>query len=239
VNDPDRNDAAFWLPRLEATGVPTPRTAIVPTGVDLVELLDGRTPDGYQAFLDHLTSAVEAIGGAPCFIRTGHGSGKHDWDRTCWLRSVADLPQHVAALVEWSHEVDILGLPTGTWAVRELLDAGAPFYAFRGMPIGRERRYFVAEGRVVCHHPYWPPDSIRNPDRPDWRPLLDALNAEPAEEVELLTALTLQAARQLDGAWSIDWLFVPGRGWVAIDAAKAGRSFHWPGCPHAPQKDCG
>ena len=35
------------------------------------------------------------------------------------------------------------------------------------------------------------------------------------------------------GPWSLDWLHTQ-RGWVAIDMAEAGRSFHWPGCDRQP-----
>src|SRR4051812_17410817 len=83
----DRNDLAYWFPRLEATGVPVPRTAIVTTDLDLSLVFEaGDTPEGFRNFLAHLTLAADALG-YPAFLRTGHTSGKHDWPRTCFLRN--------------------------------------------------------------------------------------------------------------------------------------------------------
>lgn len=229
----DRNDLAYWLPRLQASGVPVPETRVVRTEVELANLLDGKLPEGFTEFIAGLRGAAEAVGGPPCFLRTGHGSGKHQWGRTCHVADLDALPQHVAALVEWSETVDFFGLPFRTWAVREMLDMRPAFRAFGGTPVGRERRYFFGNGEVLCAHPYWPAAAVEDADRPDWLKQLTALNEMPPTERRRLHLLTERVARNFDGAWSLDWLYVPGRDkWFAIDMAEASRSFHWPGCPH-------
>jgi hypothetical protein len=234
----DRNDLAYWFPRLEAAGVPVPRRHLVRTGVELMELPDGCLPAGHAELMEALARAVASVGGPPAFLRTGHGSGKHQWARTCCVRALGNLAAHVAELVDWSATVDFLGLPTSTWAVRELLDARAPFTAFEGLPIARERRYFFRDGKVQCHHPYFPEGALEegNPSTPKWRTLLHQLNKEPQTEVALLSRLTAHVARHFEGAWSLDWLLVPrpAPNWYAIDMAEAGRSFHWPECAHCP-----
>lgn len=229
------NDLGWWWPLVVAAGVPAPRTAVVRTHLDLTRLLEGKAPlDGFPGFVKALDAAAHRVGGYPVFLRTGHMSGKHSWRDTCFVASRGDLGRHVAALVEESELADLVGFPVETWAVREFLDIGAEWTAFRGMPVGRERRYFVSRAAGVrCHHPYWPADAIEDhTDMADWGKRLVALNEEPAEEVERLTALCGLVRPFLLGAWSVDWLYVPKRDeWLLIDMAMASQSYHWPGCP--------
>lgn len=142
-----------WHPLLAATGVPTPKTAIVPCQAELLHLRDGQMPDGYEAFMRDILHAAEDFS-VPFSLRTGHSSGKRQWPQTCHVTDLAQLPPHVTALVDWSACVDMVGLPTDIWVVRELLDPAPAFHTIWGMPVGRERRYFIDNGHVVCHHPY-------------------------------------------------------------------------------------
>lgn len=233
----DLNSLAYWYPKIREL-VPTPRTAIVDAGdCDLRKVLDGKEPDGLKRFLSDLAAGADAVGGYPCFLRTAHGSGKHEWLDTCLIDGPGVFGRHVARLVEWSELVDMLGLPYRFWAVRELLPVEAAFTAFTGMPIARERRYFARFdgelGQVVCHHPYWPPSAIQNPSCRDWSDRLARLNYESAVEIEHLTAMTRRIVFKLGNAWSIDWLWVPDVGWYLTDMALATDSFHWADCPHA------
>jgi hypothetical protein len=226
----DPNDLAHWFGRLRATGVPVPRTTIVradgPLGVTAGE------PMPAMATLVRELDAAAAQYGYPVFLRTGHGSGKHQWKDTCFVPDRESLQHHVLSLLEWSEIVDFMGLPTETWVVREMLPLVTLFRAFGGrMPVNKERRYFIADGRVVCRHPYWPPASIQDPDCEDWGERLMMLNRETDEEVRSLTALSERVAQAFDGAWSLDWAAsIDGR-WYAIDMAVASESFHWKGCP--------
>lgn len=233
----DRNDLAYWFPILAGTGVPVPRTQYLRTDVELGPLLNGEIPDGWGDFLRQLDAAAGMVGGYPVFLRTGHGSGKHEWESTCYVQSPGVMGRHVAALVEWSECVDMIGLPYRTWAVREFLSLEAPFRAagYRGMPVNRERRYFVEGGRVLCSHPYWPTEAVERgrPSDPDWRVKLAALNQQPPGEVALLTGLSERVSRAFDGAWSLDWAKATDGTWYAIDMAEAVRSWHWPGCAAA------
>jgi hypothetical protein len=240
----DRNDLAYWFPRLEASGVPVPRTTIlrtadyVPGGARLAGILDGEPVEGFVPLCEAIRGAADRLG-YPAFLRTGQGSGKHEWRRTCCLGRREDVADHVAVLVEWSEMVDFLGLSTRTWAVREFLDLEHDFTAFEGMPVAREFRTFFRDGEHICTHPYWPPDSIRDPSRPDWRERLAELNSPklPGRAIDAGPALGRIVARvapHFDGAWSLDLARSRDGTWYAIDMAEMERSFHWPGCPHAP-----
>lgn len=239
---PDRadRDAACisrWLPLLQASGVPVPDTVIVETDLPLIRLLDGEALDD-DAFVGQLRAAAIQVGGYPVFLRTGHGSGKHEWKSTCFVERPEDMGQHMFNLVEWSACVDLVGLPTRVWAVRKFLHLDSDFIAFDGFPVNRERRYFIADGRVRCSHPYWPEGAVAQSygidvEVPDWREKLAALNEETPDEIAHLTRLSEQVAAHFDGAWSLDWAMDVEGKWWAIDMAPAGMSFHWPACPEA------
>jgi len=222
---------SYWYPKVRDL-VQTPRTELLETDVEFVHLCDGKKPDGYDAFMAHLREAVDRIG-VPAFLRTGITSGKHFWRDTCHLTDPSKLAHHVYQLVEFSCIADLIGLDYDVWAVREMLPTIPAFYAFNGMPVTRERRYFVRDGEIVCHHPYWPAEAIKgHTDEPRWADLLAALSDQPEHEVSMLGRRTRRVGEALGGAWSVDWLWTE-RGWFLIDMADAGKSYHWPDCPMA------
>lgn len=224
---------SYWFPRLEASGVRVPKTRIIDTDCKLTSLLDGRISRGYTTFIEQLRLVTNAMG-YPCFLRTGLTSGKHDWEHTCFLTKSKDLERHVLAIVEYSEETDMLGLPTNEWVVREYIPMESSFTAFHGkFPVNRERRYFIKDGKILCHHTYWPEKAMRNPSVPDWKQKLEALNTDTDEDRERLDELSLLVAQRFDGAWSLDWAKGKDGHWYAIDMAVANRSYHWEGCPQA------
>jgi len=240
----DKNCLSYWFPRIQAAGLPVPETRIIRAEIDLTPLMDGESVAGFEGFLEQLRTAAEAIG-YPVFLRTGHGSGKHDWLRTCCVGAEADIGQHVFNLVEWSACAGIMGLPTEVWVVRQMLPTKPFFTAFHGMPICREFRLFVENSEVVCCHPYWPRGALvmgfpgnatgREGSRqlPDnFGQLYEALCALPAVERFVVAAIASRAGEAFGGAWSVDVLETE-RDWCLIDMAEAHCSFHWDGCPEA------
>jgi len=228
----DKNCLSYWFPKIAAVGLPVPKTRIVRAKMDLTPLCDGETPEGWGNFIWSLEAAVKEIG-VPCFLRTGHGSGKHEWKDTCYVASTERLGQHVYRLVEWSSLVDIMGLPTEVWAVRELILTAPAFYAFCEMPIVREFRVFTADGKATCLHPYWPTDSIQAATCPDWRGQLAAMSEIDPVDAHKLKTLAAEAAVAVDGgAWSVDFLQAADGKWWLTDMALADRSWHWPNCEH-------
>jgi len=245
----NRNCLSYWFPKLVEAGLPVPRTEIVKTDVDLTSLLDGVIPIGVEPFFNELRKATDAIGGCPCFLRTGQGSGKHRWKDCCFLESQKTIPQHVASLVEWSHVVDFFGLSHDVWVVRKLLPVEplAVLPRYHGMPLVVEYRAFIGDGKVKCIHPYWPERSIRdglecthrsghlvaNDVCSECQKTADGLfllTRDPADESAALslarnTATTFSG----DGEWSVD-LLKTKIGWFVTDMAEAAKSYHYEGC---------
>jgi len=251
----DKNSISYWLPLLQTAGVKTPKTILVYTDIDFTGYMDGRASAEQTArlglFCDELQRAALKLGGFPVFLRTGHTSDKHSWYKTCLLFRIEDIASHVLALAEFSYLADMMGLPTDVWAMRELLPTEPIFTLRHGMPVNKERRYFVRDGKVICHHPYWPQDAVqehfvvkkslklnlnapikRAPPCHDWKKKLAAANAETDAEIAELMTLSTRVSRVVPGAWSVDWLWTKN-GWYCIDMALAAESFHWPGCAQA------
>lgn len=231
----DRNDLAFWFPPLEQAGLRVPKTKIVKYESpfdDLVDVLDGREPHGFAALLDALATAGDELESWPCFLRTGHTSGKHSWNDCCYVEEAAALPAHVCSLVEESH-MGIPSLPTDTWVVRELIPT-APLFrcqGYRGFPVVREFRLFVRDASVEHMQPYWPEASIEDyghPDNSDWRELLRSAGTIKPSDWRLIRTEALAAVAVVGGGyWSVDFLNDSDGGWWLIDMAEGDRSFRY------------
>jgi hypothetical protein len=229
----DRNSIAFWFPKLEEAGLPVPKTIIVETDVELSYLLDGQTPSGFDTFLASLEVACDAMG-YPCFLRTGHGSGKHQWDETCHVPSADTLGHRVGALVEWSALSGIMGLPTNVWAVREMIPTTPLFrlLAYRNFPLVREFRLFVRDGKVDHVQPYWPYDAVLAgvPDRTGWEQLLERASRLTTSEESRLKTLAVRACSAVGGGyWSVDLLQAADGSWRLTDMALGDESFRYGG----------
>lgn len=229
TNRDDQYDLAYWYPRLAASGVRTPRTIILHRDLDYIGLDEGRKPDGIDALVEDIRNACAEVG-YPAFLRTGHTSGKHGWKNTCWVPDALAVPRAIYHLVLESLLADIIGLPLGTWAIRQGLSLDVLFHAFDGTPIAVERRVFFSDHEIACLHPYWPADAIRRADHRMWRSILESSNALVFDGT--LSALSQPVFAAFDGAWSLDWARGRDGSWYAIDMAPAARSFHWLGCPN-------
>jgi hypothetical protein len=228
-----RNCLSYWFPKLKYAGLPVPETRIIAAPKDgILGVIDGETPKNWHRFIGDIASGISEIGGAPCFLRSGQTSGKHEWARTCYLPDAdpETISQHVVAIVEFGELVSFIGLPTDIWVVRKLIPTTPLFTAFRGMPIVREFRVFVEDGKIACFHPYWPSKSVDgHTDDQNWRAKLREASCL-AGDYETIFDLAERAGAALPGAWSIDVLQGSDGAWWVTDCADAGSSFHWPGC---------
>lgn len=213
-----------WFPVVRDLGITVPKTRIVPyshantTGELLVALLE---------------EAVKELGGFPVFIRTDQSSGKHDWVDCCVARNPDDLLEKVKNTVADSENKML--------AVRSIVlrhyypPAPDHFTAFFGMPVRRERRYFVRDGVVECHHAYWPEDSIvsyRSELPADYKERLAVLNRSTSSELAKLVPIARNVSKHLPGYWSVDFMFDHLMNeWVLIDMARGEISYHDPHCP--------
>lgn len=230
----DKTCLSYWLPKIIAAGVPVPKTKIIEAPpevvLSLMQATNGEESDfNLRPFFDTIRNAAIEMG-LPCFLRTGHTSGKHEWDRTCFVKSADIIEHHICALVEHSDCVDIIGLPYGIWAVREMLPTIPAGYceAYRGMPICREFRFFVRNGNFQCWHPYWPREAL-DQGSPNFIGNFDYDEFCAREEFDDLTALAEKAGRAVGDYWSVDILETK-RGWYVTDMAEGDKSFHWEGC---------
>ncbi len=257
----DKNCLTYWFPRLLAAGVPVPRTEIVDAGENWQHLL-GYFDDPNQhpvelanakavmlPLVDKIRFAAgNVIGRGPWFLRTGQGSGKHNWKECCDLRDLDAVENNILSLVQWSEVIDFMGLPWRYWAVRERLPVKpiAVLPGYDDMPLVREMRCFVEGGKILCHHPYWPRNAIRDGLSPAGRGLLFEYNDVASEiEADRLYAASLMdneaewdalsLAKKVanafadDGCWSVDVLETEA-GFYVTDMAIGERSFHWPEC---------
>ena len=218
------NSMLYWWPLLKGRGVPHPQTYIIPVPEE-AEIW--RVLDGGQFPLFLVQKIIEAVGhvGWPCFIRGDLASAKHQWLDSCFVPDTLTLLNHLYSLVEFTAMTMDLP-PPAAFVVRPLLKLKSTFTAFNGLPISRERRYFVEDGAIVCHHPYWPEEVIRLPSIDNWRDALRDLNEETDLEVELLTEYAIKLAQYLEGGWSLDFACLDTGEWVFIDAALAAESWH-------------
>ncbi len=127
-----------------------------------MKIHEGKLTQVFARVSLQINAAAEQLGSYPVFLRTGHGSGKHNWESSCHVPRAGAVPQRVVNLIKWSEMVDFLGLPYRFWAVRELLpgDPVAVLPRYGNMPLVKELRAFVWDGRVLCVHPYWPREAV-------------------------------------------------------------------------------
>jgi len=211
----DKNSALYWLPKIEATELPVPRTIIVPiNGVTFYALVDGEAPKDLP--LAELDAAARTFG-YPVFVRSDITSAKHVEPEAAKVKSAEGFTHALYCIAE-QHGM-AMGMPDPrAILVREWL-------TIRGVirrddkDMGEEYRLFVEGGKVICQHPYWPqaPEVYQEG-------LAD-------NEATFLTYAAQRAGKALEGAWSLDFAMV-GKTAFLIDAARAGQSFHWEGCPN-------
>ena len=222
----------YWFPKIKHLNIPMPKTEIpVTKNVRFWwSLLDGEDPLSDEE-IQSIRGAAIKVGGYPIFMRSDLCSGKHSFERTCFIRRAEDVIRHIWAIVDENACCDCA---MESIVIREYIVPAWAFKAFSGLPIAPERRYFVRDGEVVCHHPYWIPDAIRNPDMVAWVRALSLMNIE-ADEVPLLTGYATKIAQELGGDWSIDFMMGMDDIWYMIDMATAMQSWH----PPCELWDCG
>jgi hypothetical protein len=236
----DKTSLSYWFPLIEAAGLSVPKTRILKMPKEsqkiIWDLFDGKSnlgnaPD--RAFYEELTNAIIECG-IPAFLRTNQTSAKHFWEKTCFVKDTSQIRQHVCQIVEFSECADFMGLAWDTWVVREFLPI-IPYgrcVSYGNMPVNKEFRFFVDEGKYRCHHPYWPLSALQDGG---WECDADETTAYAdlcslgMDEFEMLKAMAERAGSACGGSWSID-LLETERGWFLTDMAEAHKSYHCKGC---------
>ena len=197
-----------------------------------MDLFDGKQTGVLDGLCVTLDSLARSSGiGYPFFLRTGHFSGKHDWENTCYVKDKVDIRSNLIRLANM--EV-IVGASAGAvnpfcvWVVREMLPTKPRLVctAYGNFPIARELRVFVDGSRVAYHVPYWPDGAIEegSPKELDWAEKLNELQSFSADELAELCSLASRAGGACRGRWSVD-LLETDCGWYITDMAEAEKSY--------------
>jgi hypothetical protein len=220
-----------------------PRTEIIPVGqaalnkwfCDGLDETEGSEPHDDPEWMARVVEAAAAFG-YPLFLRTDLASGKHGWVGTCQVLTAKKLKKRMFGILYEIELQSLLGLPNVAWVLREMLQPspGFTYTPFGGMPVGKERRYFVRDGAVECSHPYWPEEAFSSFSADDERrQILADLSEQSDEERELLSGYAEALAAVLPDYWSVDFYCDAAGKWWFIDAAEGEKSWH-PDCPFAP-----
>ena len=230
----EKTSMLYWFPIIKDLPIPMPRTTWVEIPFEVFEEYAYMEPKGKEPKIvkygpDLLTKAKEI--GYPLFLRTDMASGKHSWERSCYVEREEDLFKHIWEVVEFNFTADIFGLHCEALVFREYIPMASGFTAFWGkLPINPERRYFIRDSKIECHHPYWTAGSIlksgATPSKPGWEELLLKMDEEPSDEVELLTKYSTMVAKLLPGYWSVDFCKAKDGRWILIDLAEGEKSWH-------------
>lgn len=224
----------YWYPRIRNLGIPQPKTRIYKlTKRELKIFYNEQFPSTLMKNIKPIISEFSY----PLFVRTDFASGKHGWEDTCFVENEEKLSRNIFGVVVENLIADLFGLPFEALVFREYIPLDAGFKAFYGnMPVAKERRYFIKDNQIQCHHPYWPKDSIRTPDKEDWERIIEEQNKEAENEIKLLSNYCLMVSNVLEGYWSIDFAYGQDKDWYLIDMALGDDSFHWLKCEFCPEE---
>ncbi len=218
----------FWYPKIKDLPILQPKTEWVVLSQKEFYLTMEGMPD---SVLEKVMSLIKSKFQIPVFIRTDLASGKHYWSNTCYYDGHGGLREHLFEICEFNHCADMMGLPFVAIVIREYIEMGSKYTAFKNMPVSPERRYFIKDGQLLCHHPYWIKEAIRHPSVANWEKLSDEMNTETPKEIELLSNYTKKVARVINGGcWSIDFCKARSGQWVLIDMATGEKSWHPENC---------
>lgn len=219
----------YWHPKVKDLPIPQPKTRIwlIPEEW-LVQLRQGNFPN---SMINELKKANPF--GYPVFIRTDQASDKHSWDKAAYVENEDKLWECFCGTVEHNLCAGVMGLPFFAIVFREYIPMDSGYTAFYGhMPVNPERRYFVEDGKVICHHPYWILEAIDSPSIENWKEVSEKMNTETQEEIELLTKYAEMVSDKVTGCWSVDFCRAKTGQWILIDMAVSADSWHPENCPN-------
>ena len=237
IDYPD-NSLFYWYPLIKDLGIPMPKTVMVPmTGdekEDRYQLFNGKEAPLLEKYMLRLQENAKSME-LPLFLRSDETSNKHGWENTCFVSDIEQIPHHAYQIIEFTEMAGWLGgLDINGFVLREFLELDTRFTAFHGkMPVAKEFRFFVKDGKYQCYHPYWFPACMVKPSIEDWYDeLLDMENISEAE-LEQLIRWTEKIGNAVDGYWSVDFCQLLDKTWAMTDMAIGENSFHWVTCKYA------
>ncbi len=229
----NKDSLLFWYPLIQDLLIPQPKTSMRTLSEreksQFGNWIEGQPSKEITHVLRDLRAIIQKYG-YPVFIRTDLASGKHSYKDSCFIPSEDKLKHNLAEVIEFNYCADIMGLPFEAIIVREFIELEAPFKAFWGnLPIAKERRLFIKEGKIDGYYPYWPEDAIKPDDEgflPDnWKEQLESLNKIDSRERKTLTKYAMLVAELLEGYWLVDFAKSKNGEWILIDMATGERSW--------------
>lgn len=235
ISQMEKNSMFYWYPIIRELDIPQPLTRMYKFNFE--EFSTIQSEEGIPTSIyDNCLKFAEFVG-FPLFMRTDNSSCKHGWESTCYVPDKESLKKHIYDLLEYSMMQGWMSYVDRGLAFREFLKLNTKFTAFSGnFPVNKERRYFIRDGKVECHHPYWYPPAIENPSISNWEKVLDDLNYETEAEIKRLTKYAEIVGRFFDGYWSVDFAMGSDAHWYMIDMAIGEDSFHWLECENCPDE---
>ncbi len=217
----DKNAIEYWYPKIQDK-IPTPRTVIVSVKREWDKT--GNYLYIPQKYVKEIIKQAENFT-FPVFLRASDSSIKHDWKDTCFVKDKKDLNIHIQRIANECECLDVFGgVPVSSFAIREYIEMDSKFKFFWGeLPINPERRYFIYNYKVICHHLYWTNESIKDGQ---YQTLLDEINDETDEERIKLNKYACIIATEFEGYWSIDFCRAKSGKWYCIDMAIGYESWH-------------
>lgn len=229
----DKSSFIYWYPKIKGK-MDTPKSIIIPfTSEDGNKILN----DDTNALCDLCDTIIHELRENnikfPIFFKTDYYAAKWYWSDSCFIESKEDLGKNILYLLTMNQEDD--DRPINALVFKQYIQTETKFFAFNGMPVCKERRYFIENKKVLCHHPYWEQESIEffNEDYPEnWEELLNTINIETSTEVEYLTHAAERFAELIDdnGYFSVDFMQGIGNTWYVIDCAEGHKSYHNEDC---------
>lgn len=231
----DKSSMFYWFPLIKDLPIPQPKTEMY--RFDEMELESLQQEQFPESIFEHVKPLAEKIG-FPLFMRTDQSSCKHGWKQTCYVPSLEKLKSHTSELLMESMMQGWMSYTDNGLALRQYIPLTTAFTAFHGdFPINKERRYFIRDGKVQCHHAYWYPSAIEgHTKQKDWRRTVNRLNKETETEVKRLTELAEIVGTVVEGYWSVDFALGKESLWYLFDMAEGEKSFHWLECQHCPKE---
>ncbi len=217
------DSALYWLPKIEnIDGINVPRTEIIEMEEDALVLVNVNMNLFIQEYGSLFENVLKKFD-FPLFIRTDEMARKRDWENTCYVKNKSKFYPNLKNLVTDNLRC---GEKCRAILIREFIPLEHLFVKFTSIPVSKERRYFIKDGKILCHHAYWNRIAFENSLTKDEELQLKEINKESEEEIKELSTMALKVAKVMKGSWSIDFAKSDSGKWFLIDMATANHSEH-------------
>lgn len=150
---------------------------------------------GATISMDQVMEALQIFGDHPIIVKDFVKSRKHEWYEACYIPSAIDrlaVEKVVTRFLQLQDEDLQEGLVFREFVELEPLTT----HPRSGMPLAKEFRLFVLDGRIILSLPYWEEGDYQGDAPPE------TLFAEIAQRIAS-RFFTIDVAKKKDGSWII------------------------------------